>query len=276
MRAEAFTRVAADITDRAAFMRAEAFTRAATVITDRAACMRAGAFTRAAAGITDRAACMRAGAFTRAAAGITDRVAFMRPEASTHAAAGITEGAACMRAGPSMRAAAGIMEGAAFMRAEASTCAADTRLTGDLAALERKPPNVIGDLTSIMHCQPPKASVFHRREDSGEALGALPAVARFDRGRLRKGALQTALMLSLALTSRRRSRHRVSRSGAAGGESPDTAPRFGTPGAYPLLMELKAGPKFLFYPASLSENRFALFRTHSRRSLAAAGSLNSA
>jgi hypothetical protein len=34
--------------------------------------------------------------------------------------------------------------------------------------------------------------------------------------------------------------------------------------AYPLLMESKAGSKFLFYRASLSENRFTLFRTHSR------------
>jgi hypothetical protein len=33
--------------------------------------------------------------------------------------------------------------------------------------------------------------------------------------------------------------------------------------AYPLLMESKAGSKFLFYRASLSENRFTLFRTHS-------------
>ena len=33
--------------------------------------------------------------------------------------------------------------------------------------------------------------------------------------------------------------------------------------AYPLLMESKAGSKFLFCRASLSENRFALFRTHS-------------
>ncbi len=33
--------------------------------------------------------------------------------------------------------------------------------------------------------------------------------------------------------------------------------------AYPLLMESKAGSKSLLYRASLSENRFALFRTHS-------------
>ena len=34
--------------------------------------------------------------------------------------------------------------------------------------------------------------------------------------------------------------------------------------AYPLLMESKAGSKFLFCRASLPENRFALFRTHSK------------
>jgi hypothetical protein len=34
--------------------------------------------------------------------------------------------------------------------------------------------------------------------------------------------------------------------------------------AYLLLMESKAGSKFLFYRASLSESRFSLFRTHSR------------
>jgi hypothetical protein len=33
--------------------------------------------------------------------------------------------------------------------------------------------------------------------------------------------------------------------------------------AYPLLIESKAGSKFLFYRTSLPENRFALFRTHS-------------
>ena len=33
--------------------------------------------------------------------------------------------------------------------------------------------------------------------------------------------------------------------------------------AHPLLMESKAGSRFLFWRASLSENRFALFRTHS-------------
>ncbi len=32
-------------------------------------------------------------------------------------------------------------------------------------------------------------------------------------------------------------------------------------------MESKAGSKRLFYRASLSENRFALFRTHSREQL---------
>jgi hypothetical protein len=34
--------------------------------------------------------------------------------------------------------------------------------------------------------------------------------------------------------------------------------------AYPLLTESKAGSTFLFYRASLSENRFTLFRTHAR------------
>ena len=36
--------------------------------------------------------------------------------------------------------------------------------------------------------------------------------------------------------------------------------------AYLLLMESKAGSNFLFHRASLSENRFALFRTHSNAS----------
>ena len=39
---------------------------------------------------------------------------------------------------------------------------------------------------------------------------------------------------------------------------------------HPLLMESKAGSRFLFYRASLSENRFTLFRTHSRLSIMAA------
>jgi hypothetical protein len=39
-----------------------------------------------------------------------------------------------------------------------------------------------------------------------------------------------------------------------------------SPRAYPLLIELKAGSKFLFYRASLPENRFALLQTRSETS----------
>jgi hypothetical protein len=39
--------------------------------------------------------------------------------------------------------------------------------------------------------------------------------------------------------------------------------------AHPLLMAPKTGSKFLFYRASLPENRFTLFRTHDRRGTAA-------
>ena len=39
--------------------------------------------------------------------------------------------------------------------------------------------------------------------------------------------------------------------------------------AYPLLIESRAGSKLLLYRASLPENRFTLFRTHSRQVLAA-------
>jgi hypothetical protein len=67
MEAEAFTRVAADITDAVARMRAEAFTRVAADITDAVARMQAEAFTRVAAGIMVTAAFMGAEAFTRAA-----------------------------------------------------------------------------------------------------------------------------------------------------------------------------------------------------------------